>query len=263
MKIIMTDIDGVILNTNYQLTPPSTNIKPKLISSSSIIIPNSDTPILRIQNIFLKSLGIKPETAIGEKGAVVLLNNVKHYLAKITGIQEFLLKLREAFRQTNCQIYFGDSATWIQMGRRFNPNQRLLIIDQFREQTVGFYLRCSDQNGRAVINQEWFEIGKKIIQSLSIPSGLLANDFNSEYGIVIMSAANVDKTTGYEFLRQHFFEAKFFMIGDGNSDIIKSKNVVHCAVANASERLKQVSKFVANNKFTTGWIECLEWIAIQ
>ena len=157
----------------------------------------------------------------------------------------------------------GDSATWIREGKKFSPNRRILIIDEFRRQTIGFYLRTTNSDGLACLDDDWFYIGSNTIKDIPVPTNIEAKDFNAEYGIIIMNAIGVSKTDGYKFLRQKYPQASFYMIGDRDMDIINDTSVVHCAVHNASANFKEIAEFISRKDITAGLIDCLQWIAKQ
>lgn len=258
----MTDQDGVLFDKSYQSTGEIKSLV-KQLSNDILIVPNSDTPILRAQRNFKRVLGVTPNIVVGEKGAIVLFKKIKYPLGNVRGIDDFLESLKQSFSQIDCEIVVGDSATWIREKKMFTPNRKMLIIDGLREQTIGFYLRATDSQGIAQIDNQWFEEGSDIVRKLEIPEGLIAEDFNSQYGIVIMNTKDTDKTTGYNFLSDQFPDATFFMIGDNDADIIREKSVIHCAVKNASQSLKSKSAFASNKPFTEGLRDCLDWINLQ
>ena len=82
-RIAMVDIDGVMLDKNYQST---TNVKAEvaeLLAKGFSVVPNSDTPIHRIRRIINEHLSFDPEIVIGENGAVVMIQDDVYYTADI------------------------------------------------------------------------------------------------------------------------------------------------------------------------------------
>lgn len=256
----MIDQDGVVLGRDYKVTKDISTIIQKYSSPEFLLVPNSDTPIKRLSNNFEALLGLKPTILIGEKGAVVFYDSKTFFTSNIQGIDKYRTSLVKVFRQTDCLIEIGDSATWIREQKRFKPNTKVLIIDSFRQQTIGFYMLKTNNSGIAMIDNDWYREGLNIVDTLSLPKGLIDNDRNEKYGIVIMNVNSVDKTTGYLFLQKYYPSAKFFMIGDSDSDIINNASVIHCAVANATDNLKSTSCFVSKGQVTHGLEECIEWI---
>jgi hypothetical protein len=255
----MTDQDGVLLDRGYKTTIAIGNFLQRL-PKGIVLVPNSDTPVERISNNFFWAAGIRPEIIIGERGAVVSFCGKLYTFDHISGLQSYLKRLKQAFAGQDCDVAVGDSATWVRDQKIFAPNRRMLIIDDLRRQSIGFYLRTTDSYGVALRDDSWFRAGCRIVKRILLPAGIVANDFNEAYGIVIMDAAGVSKTSGYEFLLQKYPTAEFFMIGDGDADIIGSNRITHCAVANASAKIKKVAKFVSQKTFTEGFLDCLSWI---
>lgn len=258
----MVDQDGVLMGRNYQTTADVKSFLQGLPKEIKII-PNSDTPVKRISNNFEVLAGLQTDVVIGEKGAVVLCGGRISLISNIQGIGDYLKRLRRAFSNLDCDIVTGDSATWIREGKRFASNRRMLIIDGLRKQTIGFYIRTTNSDGVACLDDLWFNAGVAITKSIPLPTGLEAKDFNAKYGIIIMNAIGVSKTDGYRFLRQKYPGAVFYMIGDGDMDIIDDPNVIHCAVANASTNFKKIARFVSDKEITAGLIDCLQWIVKQ
>lgn len=262
MKIVMIDQDGVLLDKNYKTTADMQDFLRNLPEGFRIV-PNSDTPVERILNNFKVVAGLQADITIGEKGAVVVCYGQTYFISNIQGIDDYLENLKHAFVDLDCDIAVGDSATWVREEKKFKPNRRMLIIDGLRKQTIGFYLRTTNDDGVACIDNQWFNIGITVVKTIPLPKGLEAKDFNIKYGIIIMNAINVSKTNGYLFLRQKYPGAVFYMIGDGDMDIIDDPNVIHCAVANASTNFKKIARFISDKEITAGLIDCLHWIAKQ
>ena len=256
----MIDQDGVIINSQYQTTQ---NIKPlikELLAQDVAIVPNSDTPIQRLRNNIEGWLGFLPQTLIGEKGAVIEHQGLCGLVKNIYGIEVYLEKLQNLFTQQGATVYVGDSATWIQNKKIFKPNSQLLIIDSFRQQSIGVYFLTSDFLGKTHIDSTWSKDALKLINTLVLPEGLDSLDYNPKYGIAIANASGATKKDGFSLIKNLFTDAQFFMIGDQTADFIGDASVVQCAVNNASDEYKKVSSFVAKQNFTSGLAECLEWI---
>lgn len=263
LMVIMIDQDGVISNRNYQATKDLSKLINSLQAQNVVIVPNSDTPIDRLRRNIEFLLGFRASIIIGEKGAVVSLNGQCKFAKEIAGIDEYRLSLEKLFLEQGVLVYVGDSATWIREGKTFAPNSQLLIIDALRQQSIGFYLKRSDERGLTCIDLEWCDKGLEMISALELPNGLEPLDYNPNYGIAIANAAGVKKTDGYRLVRNFFGQARYFMIGDQMADFVDDPDVIQCAVSNAEEAYKDVSTFVASKQITEGLEECLQWIIAQ
>lgn len=260
MKIIMIDQDGVALNEKYELIADVSVISEKIKKDKKVLlIPNSDTPVKRLAKNFKLIFGFKPKIIIAEKGAVVKVGRKKVFPAKISGISEYIRKLVTTFQEEGARAIVGDSATWIREKKRFTPNSRILIVDAFREQTVGFYLKKTNGLGHTFTDNDWSETGMHIVTSVKLPEGLEQFSYNPSYGIAISNARGVSKQNGLNIIRKIYPGAEFYMIGDSDNDYL-GESVIHCAVSNASENFKCNSEFVAKKPYTTGMKECIEWI---
>lgn len=263
LKVIMIDQDGVISDKNYQVTKNISSLVGTMCSQGIIIVPNSDTPIDRLRKNIEFLLGFRANSIIGEKGAVVSLNGQCKFTREIFGIDEYRLSLEKLFLGLGVPVYIGDSATWIREGKTFVPNSHLMIIDALRQQSVGFYLKRSDERGLTYTDLDWCEQGLKMISNLELPNGLEPLDYNPKYGIAIANASRVKKADGYRLLRDFFGQARYFMVGDQMTDFIDDPDVIQCAVGNSEEAYKDVSTFVASKQITEGLEECLRWIIAQ
>lgn len=260
-KIAMVDQDGVVCNKQYQATKDIRTLVHSVTKNNILIVPNSDTPVERLQANFLLMLGYSAQTVIGEKGAVIRLNGETICPISIAGIECFIAKLKAFSESIQMDFIIGDSATWIRNGRTFVPNRKLIICDGFRQQTIGFYLRQTDDVGIARIDSYFGDMVFNTIQGITLPEGLEPFDYNRDYGIAIANVSDITKTDGYHVLRSLYSDTEFFMVGDGVIDIIDDSRVIHCAVDNAHDTLKERAQFISQYSFTQGLEECLEWIA--
>jgi len=259
----MIDQDGVVLGPDYQTNADISSAIRASLDVGMVLIPNSDTPIDRLNRNFRAALGYEPKITIGEGGAVVRYLEETAPLCEVTGISDYIDNLIRAFRPTGCHASLGDAPTWIRENKKFTPGEELLLIDGQRQHSIAFYLRRANRQGLAALGQEWFARGRAIAEDLPLPTGLSPLVFDDRYGIAIASPTGINKRDGYRFLRDKFKVTQIYMIGDSNSDWIGDDGVIQCAVGNASDSYKQHCRFVANQEYTRGLAECLEWIAVN
>ncbi|MEI6288333.1 MAG: HAD hydrolase family protein [bacterium] len=264
MKLIMIDQDGVIFDRTYQVNKDISKTIETATALGIILVPNSDTPIDRLNGNFQSSLKHTPQITIGEGGAIARYMGQDFSLCNAEGITAFIEELVQIFRKTNCVIQIGDTATWIKNNEKFPANQKLMLIDGMRTNSIAFYLRQADSSGLAIIDNQWFVEGQELIKQLHLPATLLPFDFNSKYGIAIASPVGVSKRNGYLFLREKFKVAQIYMIGDSEADWMGSEEeLTTCSVGNGSPALKSHCQFVAQHDYTEGLEECLNWIISQ
>ena len=260
-KIAMVDQDGVVCNKQYQTTKDIRTLVHSVTKNNLVIVPNSDTPVERLQANFRLMLGYSAQVVVGEKGAVVHVNCETIFPTPVLGIENFISELKVFSESVQIDFLVGDSATWIRNGRTFTPNRSIIIFDSLRQQTIGFCLRQTDKIGIAHINSFWGNMVFSAIQGITLPKGLDSFDYNPDYGIAISNGVGVTKTDGYNVLRSFYPDTQFFMVGDGIIDVIDDSRVIHCAVDNAHDILKERATFISQYPFTHGLEECLEWIA--
>lgn len=259
----MVDQDGVVCDKSYQTTKDISQYLKDCLDETTVLVPNSDTPIERLRGNFQVMLGITPQVVIGELGATVRMYDREIFQKEILGRKEHIAHLKKFFEKNGAHIETGDSATWIREGKKFRPNSRLIIFDGMREQTVAFYVRHTNEGGIPEIQPQWAREALAILSQIPLPTGLKEYDYNPKYGIAISNVFGADKTSGYRGVRGEFPDAEFYMIGDGDIDIIQDPKVTHCAVGNASPALKQISKYVSPVNVTGGLEDCLRWIFSQ
>jgi len=262
-KVIMIDQDGVISDRNYKVTKNINRLINDLRSQGIIIVPNSDTPLKRLHQNIEQLLGFHPQAAIGEKGATVEFAGRVFFTKNIIGIREYRELLSNSFRKIGASVYIGDSATWIRKGIAFSPNSNLLILDDFRQQSIGLYLKCTGKSGAYFGNPDWSRKGLEIISNLALPFGLEPFNYNPKYNIAIANTSGISKSDGYRLLHQYLDPAAYFMVGDQIDDFINEPGVVHCAVSNAEKAYKDISAFVSPHAITDGLEDCLLWIQKQ
>jgi hypothetical protein len=256
----MIDQDGVVSNRNYQTTKDIRGMLSATIASGDAIVPNSDTPLIRLLNNFRVLLGLECKTAIAEYGTVICINGKSVYPLDIRGISQCRTRLQTILVERGWYVEVGDSATWVREQRCFLPNQPIAIMDGLREQSIALYFKHTDQDGKLVSDETLWRKGISTLAEFELPPGLQPFDLNAKYDIAISNAIGSDKTLGYRALHSYYPEARFFMIGDGTMDIINDPSVTLCAVGNAVPELKTRATFVAEHNYTAGLEECLNWI---
>jgi len=260
MKIVMLDWDGVVVDQEYRPTKDIRVTVQQLLNSEITIVPNSDTPIPRLRRFCESTLGMTAETVIGERGAIVAIANRTLRPVYIEGIEQCREQLTRVFSERGHAVYVGDSTVWVRGKKLFEPNRRIVLIDDLRQQTLSCFLFSTDEQGLPRVDTIWADEAMALATTVKLPAGLSPWDYNPTYGIAIANVADVSKTDGYRLLRSEYPDAAFFMVGDSDSDIIADESVSHCAVGNATETLKSRANFVARTPFTEGLEECLLWI---
>ncbi len=258
----MVDLDGVVLNKRYETTGDICNIANKL-SEVSYIVPNSDTPVERLATFFEQSIGVSSDIVIGENGAVIKYFDNIDFTHKDIDISQYIHEMKRVFSKFDCCILECDAPILVREHKGLQPNTKFILIDKFRRMSISMFFLITDGEGKLYIDEKWS--GQCLTSLLLCDKPQALGDFvyNHKYGIAISSIAIVSKTSGYLFLKQKYPNAQFFMIGDSDMDIINDHDVIHLAVNNASQELKNRSLFVSDYKHTIGLGYCFRWILEQ
>jgi len=258
-RIVMVDLDGVVLNSKYQTTKNIQQVA-GMLGSTSYIVPNSDTPVERLAMFFRQSIGVDSDIIIGENGAVVKHFGEMHCTHLGINTRKCIQNIKSAFTECDCTILECDAPILVRGKQVLAPNTKFILIDKFRRMSVSMFFLITDRYGILRINQKWSDICLRKLEACNKPNSLSEFVYNPKYGIAISSVEAVSKTFGYLFLRQKYPDAQFFMIGDSNADIIEDEEVIHLSVNNASRSLKSRAKFVASCEYTAGLEQCFEWV---
>lgn len=255
----MIDLDGVVLDKKYQTTKDiSKNVE--RAAQNLLLVPNSDTPILRLEKFFFDALGFRCQVVIGELGATLRYYNSLIQTCQIFGLDSFISQIKDRLKSIGAKVFFGDSTTWIREGKCFQSNCKIVLIDALRTQSTGLFFLETTDAGNTTINNVWSSQCMNVLQKIDRPKGLTEFCYNGKYGFVGCNAEGITKTNGYLALKKLMPKAQFFMIGDSDIDIINDPDIIHLAVANGTNGLKLRAKFISNQPYTGGLGDCLDWI---
>ena len=263
MKIVLLDQDGVVCDSKYQVTTNQiTETVREFIKKGGLIIPNSDTPRERLGSNVVDMLSFSPKHMICEKGANVFYKGNDLFLVDESWFEEASRMLARTFSSLSDNVYVGDSSSWVRNKRRFTPLKSVILLDGFRKSSIAFYALKTDKNGNLTIDEDWFYHVSEIVKSQIDFSNQKVWDINVKYGIVIVHDLATEKTLGYNFFRKKYPNDQFFMIGDGDIDVINCDHVVHCSVGNGLDFFKSQSEYVSEFNFTEGLVDILKWISL-
>lgn len=264
--VVMIDQDGVMCDRSYQPTFDVREACVSLRQAGYRLVSNSDTPYPRLWQNTFAMLGVEPDGVVVENGAGVFLPPHRYTaLRPSCQVQPFRNEIVACLSGIADQVLLGDAPTWRRQGRRFpeHLNAHLVLMDDQRRHSVGFYVLSTDQNGFPGLDESWGNIVLQALNDLSLPTWLKEPDYNPAYGITIIGDREADKTNGFRLLHRLIGTERYYMIGDSLNDWIQDERVVTCAVGNASPELKRAAGFVASRSYTEGLAECLEWITTQ
>lgn len=276
-KIVLLDLDGTVLNRDYQITVPEKIFKSsikKFQSSKFVIGISSDSAADTIVK-FMQVHGIIGPV-IAEKGAFLIIKakgftngvNTISETVSFTTIRKILLK--KFYENVNTLTVIGDVNRLSRFFQKI-PNdagsvaKRAVLINGMRRGSLSFYAYGSKEghwqkDARALkeVLAEVLEIIKKNFPALK---NNIFVDLNSEYGICIIHHKNTKKALALPGIKKKYDGYRIFVIGDSVGDFYSNRLVTHCAVANASAEYKKVCSIVAKKEYSAGVIELLEKIA--
>lgn len=261
----MIDYDGVVvLQTTQRPTCDPKAMFERLARAGVIIIPNSDTPVDRLMRNFEEATGIKPAHLVAERGAVVVSEKKRHYYKPQGDLfKQYRSAIQEALTRAGIEVLINDAANWVRDVRTHTPNSRMAILDGMRELSFCAFFRRTDESGGPYIDHEFMQDCLHVIDTVEPPVEI-ERQTDKCFGIMIGSIPGVSKTTGFRILRDLFREPmQWYMIGDGEGDLIDADEVTHCAVGNAQDALIHRCAFRAKHSYTDGLLECLDWISAK
>jgi len=255
------DLDRTIIDESYQITDKNIFGTLKDAKRLMVIGLNSDTPIISLRQwrSYLRIGHTGP--LIAERGAILEVQGKKHFVSKARFAsfkKNVIQAVQEAFPGT--KIALGDVTQMLIEKQKFLDCSKAVMINDYRECSFSCYLRVIDDSGQPVIDHNWSDNVLRVIKNVVLPLHVDKPFYDPEYGIFIINAIDTIKSSGAKvLLSKNYHDYKLFMVGDSMSDYLE-EIAVHCAVNNAKDAFKEKSSFVAKSKYTSGVIECINWI---
>jgi len=263
MKIILCDQDGVLTDKTYSCNYLFDGLNELLVKNNAILVPNSDTPTDRLRNNFEQLTGVKIKTLISERGAIVTYKANEYLTINLpkNELENYKQAVHNLALDFNAKVYFGDSATWVRNNEVFDSNKNVIIFDTLRKTSLGYYARRTNSKGLAIVDNTFYAEFTNEARKITRPKFLNTEDYNQSYGIVILSSSKANKTTGFNALLKLIGsrDNEYYMIGDSKTDIIQHPSIIHLAVNNCDESLREKANFISSLKFTKGMMECIEY----
>jgi len=262
-KIILCDQDGVLLAKDYSCNHDFAGLKELLRENNAILVPHSDTPVLRLRRNLESATGVKITNLIAERGAIIIAKNQEVFRLRfpeeaIKAYRRELFALAEKFTKF---IYSGDSVTWVKKGKLFAKNENVIIFDSYRQSSLGYYARRTSPEGLARIDNDFYHEFTAEAKKIPLPPFFDVEDYNPDYGIAILSSSQASKTNGFlkylDLLDEE--NCEYYMIGDYLTDIIEHPRMTLLAVNNCVEELRNKASFVSQSPLAKGMMECIEY----
>jgi hydroxymethylpyrimidine pyrophosphatase-like HAD family hydrolase len=224
---------------------------------------SSDTPLESLER-WSREFGLNGPI-IAERGALLRLNNGREISIHESGEYFGKLKRRLSDYMVNQRIpfYHGDVTQLI----RNRPNllnmvdEHVILLQAYRRHSLSFYARKVDTTGELVPDNDGLISFVGTIQRMLGKSPFkLTEDVNPEYGIYIISPAEVSKRAAALVLMRELGIGEIGMIGDSTTDILGTDIAMHYAVGNAKDDFKEISKYTSLQSTTSGVVDILQHI---
>lgn len=256
-ETILSDLDNTLVEGGFNVnTQEIFSTIAKIQSHGLKIGLSSDTPYEALE-IWRNRFGmIGP--VIAEKGAVVctdsgLIYNKEdslefarsiEYIAKILTDKGFVIWYGNPVEALRTDLHLG------------NSGDKVALINNIRRCSIGLFFRVAGQGGRLFLDRGVTNLAMKEIKN-AYPKFDLDEDFNEQYGLVILARRGTNKRNGTKILMNTMNVAEVGMIGDSMSDYLGTDIAKHYAVQNASNEYKAHAEYVSNERLTLGVTEIL------
>jgi hydroxymethylpyrimidine pyrophosphatase-like HAD family hydrolase len=259
-KIALIDLDGTILDHNYDITCADiAGIVAEAEASGWLVGLSSDSAYTTMRDWRQRFDMHGP--IIAERGALVEdLTGALHY-DRVASQQYGVIRsfLKEYFAGHNIATWEGDPVQAIrnQVGVA-DPGERVALLNNQRLCSLGIFFRRVASNGDIVSDDDFFDSHISAVRDSYAQLGTLAEDINRDYGILIATGKEVSKRHGTKHLQHLANLGSVAMIGNSKDDFLGPDVAVHYAVQDATTEFKCKADYVASKPLTKGVCEILK-----
>jgi hydroxymethylpyrimidine pyrophosphatase-like HAD family hydrolase len=267
MKLVLFDVDGTLIDTDYNLTVPDEEFLAVIREAQDhevMIGLCSDSATITLMQ-WSSRLALNGPI-VAERGATVstvdetwVLDPLK--TAWFSDLRAaFVVRLMAEFPESTIMV--GDATAFVKDRPSKALTEQIIAVNGFRTSSFSFFARQLNTDRTKMIPdvdrlEVAAEIVREIVSELGRDGDLLTWDFNVTSGILIVHSMDTSKGRGVASLIDRLKPELTVMVGDGPSDYLGIGEVIQCAVANADPRYKQKADYVARESLTRGAIECL------
>lgn len=257
-QVALLDIDGTLINDRYQFT--DSGIGEAVANAEARgwkVGLSSDTPYEAMLN-WKKKIGANGPV-IAENGAVVEADSSLHYNkdaagkfnATYDGFKKHCAELPLTLWEGNpVESLRADSLTRA-------PGETIVMLNNLRRCSFSFYVRGVNQSNELVVDNQKLDRLITIARAYFPVAVELTEDFNVEFGLLILGLKSTNKREGTKQLLRRQRIGKIAMIGNSSNDFVGHDLAEHYAVSNASPEFKGKAKYVSPHSTTTGVIDIL------
>lgn len=273
--LVLIDLDKTIIDRNYQITDPKVILTLVSMQKDGWVVGlNSDTAFDTLKGWANKLQLTGP--LVCELGNAVhqsqLHPNHLWYNAKAKAVftkilNQLVVTIREVTPPgVHLAIHFEETIEALRKmsqphGLDVLPQEMWVLVNPLRYFSLGLYVRTVT-NKSCIFDQPAAEMLAMIVKMVEAMSQTpLLIDHNPEYGIFIAHLPQAAKSQANQAIHLMVSDSQpIYMIGDSTSDDLHDLDIKQLAVGNAKTEYKKVCSFIADADYSSGVIECLEWI---
>jgi len=250
VKMVVTDLDGTLLNNDGQISKYSKNVLEKCMELGIKIVFATARPI-RATSIFFPT--VKPNAIICHNGAYVIADNniIAKYEIKFTMVNEIIGKIDRLFDEYNLIVEIDDK-----MYTNFNPE---LYWDNIEYESI---------KNMPSMDADKIIVGIDDLEKLIKIKDFLPNELYFEKGlgakgglIGLVINKEAKKWNGIKTLLDYYKikSDEVIAFGDNENDYEMVKNCgIGISVDNAIDDVKKISKYTCGNNNDNGVAEWIE-----
>lgn len=263
-RVALIDLDGTILDADYEITCPQFTQTIEAIQESGWSIGLSSDSPYEAMCVRREEFGMNGPI-VAENGAVVEdLDGGLHFdSATSKEYYRSRVAIREYFLNQGVTVWEGNPVEAIRSQAPIgNNSEPVALLSNERRGSLALFLKRQREFGSPFEND--MDLINEHIDSVRelYPSGLeLCEDLNYDYGLVIVTGAEVNKRMGTQRLRQLSGLGRIAMIGNSEADHIGSDVAIHYAVQDATPEFSALADYVAKQPLTRGVTEILSQLA--
>lgn len=259
--LIFLDIDGTLIKPNQK---PNSKQLPdvikKMAAKGFLFGLNSNRSLQDVLHIY-KQFQLN--------GPIILENGVyfkKNDRSRKIFLIKHPLRFRSITKQTlhefiqkfniKCKFILGDTVKLIK-SNKLNSIPLAIIANGFREYTGSVHIyQYGKRDTKLSIKLNDFLKNYFAKQKLN-----MSVEMPRSFGNVVFWPKEINKGKAMKMVKKYYKKYEFIMIGDDLADLKTLKEIKYFfAVGNAQDEVKAKADFIANQKYTKGVIEAIEYL---
>lgn len=259
-RVALIDLDGTILDINYNTTCPYfAETVGKLQGSGWRIGLSSNTPYEAMCD-WRERFGMNGPI-VAENGAVVEdLGGTLHFdNEKSRMYRRSQAAIHEYLSSQGMSVWEGNPVEAIRTKAPIgNSCEPVALLSNERRCSLAVFLRRkSEFGGEFEIDGDLINDHIDTIREQYPREEVIHEDLNYDYGLVIVAGSEVNKRNGTQKLQQLSGLGRIAMIGNSIADYVGNDIAVHYSVQDATPEFRARADYTANHPMTRGVTEIL------